>query len=538
MEAVVPLAPAAVLAVGALLTAAAAQLRVPAAQVIAAGAAWAALAILLLGWLPSRTVQETGLGAAGPGLQLNFRLDATSFAVEAISLAAVALLLSVRRPRAPRTATLAAVAAAAALAAVAAAGMLLAAVALGACGILLALLLEHDARQRSWSFVLGGSGACLCLAWAGATLELNGGTDQYSAAPVPALTIPIFLLVSIAALLCLGIVPGIGWLRQVWSGEVVTAAPLAAVLLCPFGVYLLARLYGVGGGRYPADWLPPLLVLAGVAAGAVAAFRAQSAANLAAFAVAAVEGQLAFALAALGAGNQLGISAALMLAFAASASALLLSGPAAPVPAARVAFGAAVLPPSIGFIGAVLGVQSLLEAGAWQGVLALAVAANWMIAILAAVRAAALAGTAGAGGRFQAAIATGALLLPGLAAGAVHGAVTGPAAHELIGQGRAAATAAGAVVAASGNIPSLALGLPLVALGGIALLITSRWPVDTAPAVPPPLLQIPALGRVTLGAREPRPAAAWVDRLELTLFAAPLGLWVVVVLVLTVVASR
>src|SRR5437870_2462335 len=102
-------------------------------------------------------------------------------------------------------------------------------------------------------FVLAGGAwaAFLALSWVGAILQVRGGTAVYSAVPVPALTVPIFMLLAAAALMASGLFPWRGWASQLWGRPSLRAAGIAVATLYPLGFYLLVRGYEVGDGRYP-----------------------------------------------------------------------------------------------------------------------------------------------------------------------------------------------------------------------------------------------------------------------------------------------
>src|SRR5258708_5063361 len=107
---------------------------------------------------------------------------------------------------------------------------------------------DIGAPGPGWGMLLA---AWLALSWAGAILQILGGTASYAAVPVSALTVPVFSLIAFAGLMASGLVPWRSWPAQVWSRPSLRAAGLLVATLYPLGLYLLVPAYDIGGGRYP-----------------------------------------------------------------------------------------------------------------------------------------------------------------------------------------------------------------------------------------------------------------------------------------------
>src|SRR5207245_5152515 len=152
----------------------------------------------------------------------------------------------------------------------------------------------------------------LLLLWASTVLEVTGGTSVYSAAPVTALRVPVFLLLAGAGLLCSGLLPWPSWLPGMWDRDRLEAGSLAIALLGPLGFLLLTRAYLLGAGHWPSPALNLALAAVGVAVALAAALRAQAAAGWRAFLAEAVPLGAGLALLALALGSPFGVSAAVL----------------------------------------------------------------------------------------------------------------------------------------------------------------------------------------------------------------------------------
>jgi len=109
MPAAALLLPVALLAAGALLAGAAGRVRPGAGRTPVALFAWAALAALLLLWVPQRNPIDLNLGDLGAGIRFVLRLDAVSFAFSLFVLLPSALLLTFQPNPSPPLAALATV---------------------------------------------------------------------------------------------------------------------------------------------------------------------------------------------------------------------------------------------------------------------------------------------------------------------------------------------------------------------------------------------------------------------------------------------
>src|SRR5438105_52333 len=371
--------PVALPAVAALVTWALDQVGLRLGGLLCAAAAWLAVGVLLLTWLPGRTIVEVSSGFLAPGIQLGLRLDAVSFAFELLLLVPAALLLTFQS-RLAHQGALAGLAVSAASTAVAASGLVLAALAWGTAVTLLVLLLQDEdeaATRPHWTALILG---WLCLLWAGAILVAGAGTAVYAAIPISALSIPVFILIAIPALLTSGLTPWRGWMSAVWDRSSTRAAGLAVATLLPLGFYLLTRAYAIGAGRYPSLWLNLALAGLGAAVALSAAARAQSARDRHAYLSEVIPGLAGLALLAEALGTPVGVTAAILTLAAASLLAAVLPllparGSGTVVFAMAVAAGA---PPSLAFAARLLDIQAALEAGEITAFLALAGAIAWL----------------------------------------------------------------------------------------------------------------------------------------------------------------
>lgn len=358
--------------------------------------AWAAVLALLLIWLPLRATQELNLGPLGYGSNFQLRIDAVAFGFGLMVLLPSALLLTLQ-PRTWQESTVGLLGVAAAMGAIEAGGVVLTALAGGTAATLAVVQLDTEdirAPRPRWSMLLA---AWLALSWAGAILQIRGGTAAYAALPVSALTVPVFSLIAFAGLLASGLFPWRSWPAQVWSRPSLRAAGLVVATLYPLGFYLLVRAYDMGGGRYPNAALNAILASFGVVVALGAAARAQSAATRRDFLGEVIPGIGGFALMSVALGTPLALVAGLItLAAAAAISACLSLLPDRTGPASLVAVAAAVgLPPGVVFGARILGIESTFEAGDFYGLIGVAGAVTWVLWMVAGARAIGLPGGRG-----------------------------------------------------------------------------------------------------------------------------------------------
>lgn len=469
----------------------------------AAAAAWAALAVLLVGWFAAgRTPLDQPTPVAIAGAPLILRLDAVTVLTWLSVLAPAALLLTFQR-RSPGQAALAALATAAALATLAAGSLVLTAFGLGLCASLVLVLLCQEELGAMRAYWVALTGAWLLLAWTSVLLQQVGGTSAYDSVPVTALGIPSMALLTMAALLCSGILPWRTWVSAAWSRSRLEAGSLAVALLVPVGLVPLLRAYGLGAGQQPSVLLGQVLTALGAAAALGAAVRAQAAASRRGVLAEAVPFSAGMTLAALGVGTPLGVVAALTgLAAVGAAAGLapLAADDRGPVVAVAIAVLAGV-PPALPFGGWLLGLQAALEAGDVPAFLGLAMAAAWLLALAAAARAARL--PASPPGVEPAPSAPGALagVVLALAGGVVLTALLAflaiPAAAEVMPAGRAVQSAVSpaailsastlAVGTASGGWAAALLAGPLIALGLVGAAVARALRAERPPAAVVPL---------------------------------------------------
>jgi hypothetical protein len=523
----------------------------------AAVAVWLALVVLLVSWAATgRAALELNLPGTLSAAPLALRLDAIGVAFGLVVLLPTALLLTFQR-RSSAEASVAALAASASLLASEAGSVLLTAVAIGACASLLLLALRIEDDRPVTAFWISLSAGGLLLLWAGATLEVVGGTSVYSAAPVTALGVPIFLLLAAAGLLCSGLLPWSSWLPAMWDRDRLEAGSLAIALLGPLGFLLLTRAYQLGAGHWPSTVLNLLLAAVGVLVALSSALRAQAAASRAAFLVEAVPLGGGLALLALALGTPFGVSAA-VLTLAGSA---LVVGLAPLLPAARwpsAVLGTAVIlgvPPALVFVGRLLAIQAAVEVGGPMAYLGLGAVVSWLVALAAAARLPAPSDEAEGGrvpGRLGAYAGLALALVGGVFAGVLETLLGLPVAAEATGSSTPTVTGGYfAVVAASGGWPAFTLAGPLVLIGlALALLSRPAWrrwpalPIALRPP-PPPLLRVPSLrlfDRLGSGAgfRLPEQYRSLLDpsALEAAAASSRPWLWGAITLILIVAVTR
>jgi hypothetical protein len=441
---------------------------------IAAGiGSWGSVAVLVAVWLAVRSTLELNLGPLGFGSSLNMRLDATAFAFGVMISIPSAVLLSLQ-PRAWQEAALGLVGVAAAMGAVEAGGVVLTALAGGTAATVAVLMLDTEdirAPRPRWSVMLA---AWLALAWVGVLLQVLGGTAVYAAVPVSVLSVPVFMLLAISALMASGLFPWRSWPAQLWARPSLRAAGLALATVYPLGFYVLVRAYEIGGSQYPREVFNVLLASLGVVVALGAAARAQAAGTRREFLGEVIPGFGGFALMTLALGTPLGLVAGLVtLAVAAAMTACLPILPDRAGLASVVAIAAAVgLPPGLAFGARVLGIEATFEAGDLQGLIGLAGAGAWALWMVGAARAIGL--PAGRGHSVNetfpgVAISIGvATLLMGPALAVFDSVFAVPAVANVMPNAGAAAVNLSSVVTVSTVLPALTLFIPLLVIAVIA----------------------------------------------------------------------
>jgi len=463
--------------------------------VLGVGSFGAILVIIGL-WAPVRSTQELTLGQLGFGAPLDLRLDAVSFAFSLMVLVPASILLTLQ-PRPWQETTVAVLGLAASVLAVEAGGVLLTALAGGAAATLAVVQLDVEdprASRPAWGVLLA---AWLALSWVGALLQVRSGTAVYAAVPVSALTVPIFVLMAVAALIASGSFPWRGWASQLWGRPALRAAGMTVATLYPLGFYLLVRAYEIGDGRYPHFALNVVLSAIGVVVAFGAAARAQAAVTRREYLGEVIPGLGGFALMGIALGTPLGLAAGLAtLAVAAVVAACLPLLPDRAGTASLVAIAAAAgLPPALAFGVRVLGLEATFEAGNLLGIIGIAGAATWMVSIIAAARAIGL-----PAGRGHPASETKPAAAMGLAAATV---VAGPAlgvvlaALVLPAQGEVMPTPAGvpiggliSVVTVSTVLPAVTLLVPVLVFALVAYIAAGPASIRAQPR--PALFALPA----------------------------------------------
>jgi hypothetical protein len=495
------LAPVALPLIAGVLTAALGLAGLKPGRAIVGAGAWGAVLALFVLWLPVRSAQELTLGPLGFGAPFHLRVDGVAFAFGLVVLVPAAILLTLQ-PRSWQEGTVAALGVGAAMLALEAGGVLLTALAGGTAATLAVIQLDIEdirAPRPPWGVLLA---AWLALSWAGVILQVGGGTAEYSAVPVSALTVPVFALLAAAALMASGLFPWRGWAAQLWSRPSRRAAGMAVATLYPLGFYLLVRAYEMGDGRYPPPVFGVALAWLGALVALGVAVRSQSAATRREYLGEVIPGLGGFALMAITLGTAVSLVAGLvMLATMALLAACLPLLPDRAGPASLLAIAAAVgLPPGLAFAARVVGLEATFEAGDFLGLIGIAGAAAWVVSMVAAARAIGL-----PAGRGHPASET----FPGVAmAIAALIIVAGPAlplllsAFAIPAQTDVMPTPAGvlggnliSVVTVQSELPALTLLAPLVLLGAIAYGITGVLGLRTQPR--PPLFSIP--GAVAFG---------------------------------------
>jgi hypothetical protein len=461
--------------------------------------AWAAVLALLVIWLPLRATHELNLGPLGYGANLQLRIDAVAFGFGLMVLLPAALVLTLQ-PRTWQEATVGLLGVGAAMGAIEAGGVVLTALAGGTAATLAVIQLDTEdvrAPRPRWSMLLA---AWLALSWAGAILQIRGGTASYSALPVSALTVSVFSLIAIAGLMASGLVPWRSWPAQVWSRPSLRAAGLVIATLYPLGLYLLVRAYDMGGGRYPHAALNAILASLGVVVALGAAARAQAAVTRREFLGEVIPGIGGFALMSVALGTPLGLVAGLItLSAAAAMTACLSLLPDRTGPASLVTIAAAVgLPPGIVFGARILGIESTFEAGDFYGLIGIAGAVTWVLWIVAGARAIGLPGGRGRpiNESFpRVAMVIAALTLAAGPALAVFQYVFARAQSDVMPSLPGAATGGfTSVVTVSTVLPVVALFVPLLIIAVLAYTAANTAVIRTQSR--PPLFTIPGAGAI------------------------------------------
>lgn len=449
----------------------------PGRAIVGAGA-WGALLLLFLLWLPVRSTEELTLGPLGFGAGFDLRLDGVAFAFGVVVLVPSAVLLTLQ-PRTWQEGTVAALGVAAALLGVEAGSVLLTALAGGTAATLAVIHLDIEdirAPRPPWGALLA---AWLALSWAGAILQVVGGTAVYAAVPVSALTVPVFSLLALAALMASGLFPWRGWPAQLWARPSLRAAGMAVATLYPLGFYLLVRAYEMGDGSYPRPILGVLLACLGVLVSLGVAVRAQAAATRREYLAEVIPGLGGFALMAIAIGTPVGLVAGFVLlaSIGMLAACLPLLPDRAGPPTLLTIAAAAGAPPGLAFGALVVAFAATFEAGDFLGLIGIAGAAVWILCMVAAARAIGL-----PAGRGHPAVETfprtamalaGLLLLAGPALPVVVTALALPAQADVMP--RTAGLLGGGLISVATvqtDLPALTLFAPLLLLGAIAFGIT------------------------------------------------------------------
>ncbi|MEP6752872.1 MAG: hypothetical protein ABI959_09020 [Candidatus Dormiibacterota bacterium] len=454
----------------------------PGRAIVGAGALAALMALFIL-WLPIRSTQELTLGPLGFGAAFDLRLDGVAFAFGLVILLPSAILLTLQA-RSWQEGTVAALGVAAAVLAVEAGDVLLTALAGGTAATLAVIQLDIEdirAPRPPWGALLA---AWLALSWAGAILQVVGGTAVYAAVPVSALTVPVFLLLALAALMASGVFPWRGWPAQLWSRPSLRAAGMAVATLYPLGFYLLVRAYEMGDGRYPQPVLGIALACLGVLVSLGVAVRAQAAATRREYLREVIPGMGGFALMAIAIGTPVGLIAGIVVlaTIGVLAACLPLLPDRAGPPTLLTIAAAAGVPPGLAFGALVVALAATFEAGDFMGLIGIAGAAVWILFLVAAARAVGL--PAGRGRpvietfpRTATALAA-ILLVAGAALPVVVTLFALPAQADVMPRSAGLGGGFVSVATLQTDLPALTLFAPLVLLGAIAYGITGAFGVQ------------------------------------------------------------
>lgn len=488
------LVPPALLAAAAVLTWGLGLAGVRVGRWLAAAGAWLSLAALLGIWGGSgRAILELNLSPTLGEAPLSLRLGPVAAAFGLFVLLPSALLLTFQE-RSWQESGIAALAACASVATTEAGSALLTALTLGACASLVLLALLQEQARAAPGYWFGLTVVGLLLLWAGAVLDVTGGTSVYSAAPVTALRVPVFVLVAAAGVLCAGLVPARTWVSEVWRRPRLQAGTLAVALVVPLGFMLLVRAYELGAGRWPSPWLNLAMAALGTATAAAAALRAQAADSRRGFLAEAVPLSGGLALLGLALGTPFGvIAAAVTLSGSALLAGLVPLLPSTRQPVAVLGLAVAVgVPPALVFAGRLLPLQAAVEAGEPTAFLALAAAGAWLLGIAAAARAVRLPEQEEPSAkRLGMWIGVALALLGGAGLGGLQTLLALPLAVEALGAPASAVSGGyGAVTTPSGGWSALTLGGPLLVLAVAAAFFSrrlwKRWPHLTGRMTEPP----------------------------------------------------
>lgn len=451
----------------------------PGRAIVGAGA-WGALLVLFILWVPVRSTQELTLGPLGFGAGFDLRLDGVAFAFDLVILLPSAVLLTLQ-PRTWQEGTVAALGVAAAVLAVEAGGVLLTALAGGTAATLAVIQLDIEdirAPRPPWGTLLA---AWLALSWAGAILQVVGGTAVYAAVPVSALTVPVFSLLALAGLMASGLFPWRGWPAQLWSRPSLRAAGMAVATLYPLGFYLLVRAYEMGDGRYPQPVLGTALACLGVLVSLGVAVRAQAARTRREYLGEVIPGMGGFALMAIAIGTQVGLEAGIVVLATIgvlTACLPLLPDRAGPPTLVTIAAAAGV-PPGLAFGALVVALAATFEAGDFMGLIGIAGAVVWILLMVAAARAIGLPAGRGrpAAETFpRAAMALAAILLvAGAALPVVATLFALPAQADVMPRLAGLGGGLTSVATLQTDLPALSLFAPLLLLGAIAYGMTGAF---------------------------------------------------------------
>ena len=456
----------------------------PGREIVGAGA-WGALLILFILWVPIRSTQELTIGPLGFGAGFDLRLDAVAFAFGIVILLPSAILLTLQ-PRTWQEGTVAALGVAAAVLAVEAGGVLLTALAGGTAATLAVIQLDIEdirAPRPPWGALLA---AWLALSWAGAILQVVGGTAVYAAVPVSALTVPVFSLLAGAALMASGLFPWRGWPAQLWSRPSLRAAGMAVATLYPLGFYLLIRAYEMGDGRYPQPALNVVLACLGLLVALGVGVRAQASVSRREFLGEVIPGLGGFALMAIAIGTPVGLVAGMVVlaCIAMLASCLPLLPDRMGPPTLLTIVAAAGAPPGLAFGALVVALSATFEAGDFMGLIGIAGAAVWVLFMVAAARAVGL--PAGRGHpatetspRTALALAA-VLLVAGAALPVVVTLFALPAQADVMPRSGGLGGGLVSVATVQTDLAALALFAPLLLLGAIAYGLTGGFGVQRA----------------------------------------------------------
>ena len=396
-----------------------------------------------------------------------------------------AILLTLQ-PRTWQEGTVAALGVAAAVLAVEAGSVLLTALAGGTAATLAVIQLDIEdirAPRPPWGALLA---AWLALSWAGAILQVVGGTAVYAAVPVSALTVPVFSLLAVAALMASGVFPWRGWPAQLWSRPSLRAAGMAVATLYPLGFYLLVRAYEMGDGRYPQPVLGIALACLGVLVSLGVAVRAQAAATRREYLGELIPGLGGFALMAIAIGTPVGLAAGMVVLATIGVLAAclpLLPDRAGPSTLLTIA-AAAAAPPGLAFGALVVAIAATFEAGDFIGLIGIAGAAVWILFMVAAARAVGL-----PAGRGHPAVETSprtalalaaVLLVAGVALPVVVTLFALPAQADVMPRSAGLGGGLLSVATVQTDLPALTLFAPLVLLAAIAYGITGGFGVQRA----------------------------------------------------------